>query len=254
MKYNISIITESKKFSILDVCEEQLQRVLDAYNYGKETAFIKGEKHRFAKLQEIQIFTFEHPQIKTEEEILEAFNSLDIVAKFDLGFIACIPVKFLEQLGTRVTDQFITNDYGYLKDEKQGAADKDTYVDPERIDELNGIDDDDFDFTKLVALLNELNIAYSHDLFLSIPPLVRAIIDHIPPVFGKANFGDVSGSHGTRSFQESMRNLNNSSRKIANSFLHCQIRKKENLPNRTQINFSNDLDVLLQEIVRVRKK
>lgn len=254
MKYNISIITESKTFSILDVCEEQLQRVLDAYNYGKETAFIKGKKYRFVKLQEIQIFTFEHPQVKTEDDIWEAYNTSNSSEKLLYQLMGWLPTGILEQVGTRVTDQFITNDYGYLKDEKQGAAHKDTYVDPERIDELNGIDDDDFDFTKLVALLNELNIAYSHDLFLSIPPLVRAIIDHIPPVFGKANFGDVSGSHGTRSFQESMRNLNNSSRKIADSFLHCQIRKKENLPNRTQINFSNDLDVLLQEIVRVRKK
>lgn len=254
MKYNIFIKSQIQTFNILDVSEEQLQRVLEVYKYGKDSLFIKGKRYWLTRLHEIQIFTFEHPQIKTENELWESFNSLDIVAKFALGFEAFLPVKFLEQFGTRVTDEFITNDYGYLKDEKRGALHKDNYVDPERIDELNGIDDDDFDFTKLIAFLNELNIAYSHGLFLSIPLLVRAIIDHIPPVFGKDNFGDVSGSHGIRSFQDSMNNLNKSSRKIADSFLHCQIRKKENLPNRTQINFSNDLDVLLQEIVRVRKK
>ena len=48
--------------------------------------------------------------------------------------------------------------------------------------------------------------------------------------------------------------LDKSSRKIADSFLHTQIRKHESaLPTFTQINFKHDLDVLLQEIVRVIK-
>lgn len=34
------------------------------------------------------------------------------------------------------------------------------------------------------------------------------------------------------------------------SLLHQQIRKREVVPNRTQVNFSNDLDVLLGEIIR----
>ena len=45
--------------------------------------------------------------------------------------------------------------------------------------------------------------------------------------------------------------LEKSSRKIADSYLHTQIRKNESsLPTETQINFKNDLDVLLQEIER----
>jgi hypothetical protein len=36
--------------------------------------------------------------------------------------------------------------------------------------------------------------------------------------------------------------------------LHYQIRKSETLPNETQIGFSNDIDVLLSEIVRILKK
>ncbi len=48
-----------------------------------------------------------------------------------------------------------------------------------------------------------------------------------------------------------MTNLENSSRKIADSYLHTRIRNKESLPNRTQVNFSNDMDVLLSEIIRI---
>ncbi|MBT9188807.1 hypothetical protein [Zobellia russellii] len=254
MNYNIFVKNQSGTFNILDVNEEELDKILDVYKYGKDTVFIKGKKYWFTKLHEIQIFTFEHHQIKTEKDLWETCKSQDLIERGYLGFGEWLPVKILEQAGKRVTDQYITNDYGYLKDVKLGTSVNENYVDPERIDELDGIDDDDFDFTKLVALLTELNIAYSHGLFLSIPLLIRAVIDHIPPVFGKANFPDVCGSHGTHSFRESMKNLNNSSRKIADAFLHSHIRKKENLPNRTQINFRNDLDVLLQEIVRVRKK
>jgi hypothetical protein len=50
-----------------------------------------------------------------------------------------------------------------------------------------------------------------------------------------------------------MKNLNASSRKIADQYLHTHIRNKEVLPNEQQIDFLNDLDVLLSEIYRVLK-
>ena len=50
-----------------------------------------------------------------------------------------------------------------------------------------------------------------------------------------------------------MANLETSSRKIADHYLHAQIRQSEALPNVTQIDFSNAVDFLLAEIVRVLK-
>jgi hypothetical protein len=254
LNYNLYIRNQSGTFNILDVNEDELAKILDVYKYGKDTVFIKGKKYWFTKLHEIQIYTFEHSQLKTEKDLWEKCKSQELIERGYLGIGEWLPPKILEQVGNRVTDDFITDDYGYLKDVKLNPAVAEHYVDSERIDELSKISDDDFDFTKLIAFLKELNIAYSHGLFLSIPLLVRAIIDHVPPVFGKANFADVCGSYGTRSFKDSMINLNGSSRKIADAFLHSHIRKQENLPNKTQINFSNNLDVLLQEIVRIRKK
>jgi len=81
--------------------------------------------------------------------------------------------------------------------------------------------------------------------------LVRSILDHVPPIFQSRNFGEVVANHGGRSFKESMRNLNDSSRKIGDQHLHGQIRRKETLPNETQVDFSNSLDVLLAEIERL---
>jgi hypothetical protein len=42
-----------------------------------------------------------------------------------------------------------------------------------------------------------------------------------------------------------MQNLSNSSRKIADAHLHTQIRDKESCLTQSQVDFSNDLDVLL---------
>jgi hypothetical protein len=84
--------------------------------------------------------------------------------------------------------------------------------------------------------------------------LVRAILDHVPPIFGLAKFSDIANNyHGSKSFKESMKHLENSQRDIADHHLHVQIRSRESLPNKTQINFSADLDVLLSEVVRVLK-
>lgn len=47
-----------------------------------------------------------------------------------------------------------------------------------------------------------------------------------------------------------MRNLENSSRKIADQHLHCRIRRSESLPTARQVDFGNDLDVLLAEVAR----
>jgi hypothetical protein len=84
--------------------------------------------------------------------------------------------------------------------------------------------------------------------------LPRAILDHVPPIFGAQTFAEVSSCYaGSKSFKASMQTLENSLRNIADQHLHCQIRPSEVLPNAKQVNFGNDLDVLLSEIVRINK-
>jgi hypothetical protein len=45
--------------------------------------------------------------------------------------------------------------------------------------------------------------------------LTRAILDHVPPVFGVNTFAEVAINHGGRSLKEAMSHLENGSRKIA---------------------------------------
>jgi predicted nucleic acid-binding protein len=125
------------------------------------------------------------------------------------------------------------------------------FVDENRLQELRGIKSSSFDLSRLIRLCEELNKCYAGENFLATAMLVRGILDHVPPVFGCKSFTEVANNYaGSKSFKQCMGHLENTSRKIADAYLHEQIRISETLPNETQVNFSSDLDVLLAEIVR----
>ena len=109
-----------------------------------------------------------------------------------------------------------------------------------------------FDTLKLIRLLQEINTAHNNDSHLSVGILVRAMIDHIPPIFGFNSFPEVANNYkGTRSFNASMRRLNDSLRNLADAYLHVQIRKVESLPTSIQVDFRAEVDALLSEVSRV---
>lgn len=125
------------------------------------------------------------------------------------------------------------------------------YVPENRLDGLRAVESDDFDLSKLIRFCEELNSAFQNENYLSVAILARAILDHVPPIFGFKTFIEVVNNYGGKSFKKSSQNLQNSSRNIADAYLHEPIRRKESLPNGIQIDFRNDLDVLLGEIVRI---
>jgi hypothetical protein len=139
-----------------------------------------------------------------------------------------------------------------IKSQSLSAA---PFIDPTRLAELRVIQSPEFDLSKLIRYCDELNYNYDEGCFLAVSMLGRAILDHIPPIFSCKSFAEVANNYssGSKSFKQSMEHLENSLRKIADAYLHVQIRKSEVLPNRTQVNFSCDLDVLLAEIVRLLK-
>jgi hypothetical protein len=111
-----------------------------------------------------------------------------------------------------------------------------------------------FDLDRLVRLCEEMNTCYKHSAYHGVIMLTRAILDHVPPLFGTKNFTEVANNYsGSKSFREAMEHLSNGARKIADAHLHVQIRPSESLPNATQVDFSQYLDVLLAEIIRIAK-
>jgi hypothetical protein len=129
------------------------------------------------------------------------------------------------------------------------------YVNNDRIQELRSLQPSNFDLSRLIKLCEELNSAHINKNYLSIALLIRAIIDHVPPIFNVSNFSQVANNYstGTKSFKDHMKNLDDLLRKLSDSYLHTHIRQKEVLPNETQVNFSASLDFLLSEIIRILK-
>jgi hypothetical protein len=128
------------------------------------------------------------------------------------------------------------------------------YVDTRRLEDLKSIKNDNFDLTRLIKLCEEINIACHNNCHMTIAMIMRAIIDHVPPIFGTTSFSEVANNYsGSKSFKDSMQLLDRSLRNVADSHLHVQIRRKETLPSFTQVNFMADLDLLLSEVIRILK-
>lgn len=152
----------------------------------------------------------------------------------------------------RLEEEFLGFDFDetYLK---IGTSSGD-YINNDRLAELKGVSSSQFDLAKLVRICEELNNSLKTESLIAVGLLVRALIDHVPPLFGCRTFKEVCGNYnGGKSFKKSVENLERSSRNIADRLIHGVIRKKESLPTITQVDFSNDIDVLLEEIVRILK-
>lgn len=151
--------------------------------------------------------------------------------------------------------QKIEKEGGKYQERMKYTEKQDTYINTNRLNELRSIQNSSYDLTKLIQLCEELNKDFANESYMAVAMLVRAILDHLPPIFSCKNFSEIANNYsgGSKSFKQSMENLEKSSRKIADAHLHTQIRKKEVLPNKTQVNFSQDMDVLLAEIIRLLK-
>jgi hypothetical protein len=137
---------------------------------------------------------------------------------------------------------------------KQRGVERSEYVSPARIAELESIGSAPYDVARLAQLCRELNAAHENGSLMSVAILVRAIVDHVPPIFGQSSFGQIANNYaGSKSFKASMQHLDNSLRNIADAHLHTQIRPRESLPTEQQVDFKGDLDVLLSEAVRLLK-
>ena len=106
---------------------------------------------------------------------------------------------------------------------KTGSKD---YIAKGRLQDLKAVKNNRFDFSKLIKLCQELDLAFSNRSYLSVAMLTRAILDHVPPVFGCKNFSEVANNYSSKSFKDSMLNLNNSSKRISDLHVNTQLRKR----------------------------
>src|SRR5205823_15030801 len=68
--------------------------------------------------------------------------------------------------------------------EIQFEAKSHALVDPSRMEELKQLNADKFDFSKLIRMCEELNVSFATECHFAVSMLTRAILDHVPPIFG----------------------------------------------------------------------
>ena len=111
MKYNLYIKTQSKSYNIFMIDIEDLEIIVNAYNTGKENFFIGGKKYWIAKLFEIRIFLFNHPD--KFQDFISVANSKGLFEEGYPGDPYLKPI-ILREGGEEVTREFIKGDFGYL--------------------------------------------------------------------------------------------------------------------------------------------
>jgi hypothetical protein len=129
------------------------------------------------------------------------------------------------------------------------------YVSPARIEELRNSPDTKWDTRRLVRMLEELNEAHARAAHLTVAMLLRAIKDHVPPIFDQPNFAAVAANHSpgggkAQSWKAMMGKLEDQMKHVADMYLHQQIRAKESIPEEPGVDFKPALDLLLGEAAR----
>lgn len=129
------------------------------------------------------------------------------------------------------------------------AAARDPYVALRHLSDLKAVSGVKWDMSRLIELCRELNIVVDNECHLAAAYLQRAILDHVPPIFGFENFEQVASNHGGQSMKNAMKRLQTALRDAANLNIHLHIRRKENLPTFNQVNFRSEMDMLLSEVI-----
>ena len=255
MLYNLYISYFAGKYNMFGLTNEKLQKIITAYLNGESHVTLSGIKRTIEGTTSLRIF--QHELEETPEKASQYY--LDNINFREKGFANYyLPPSTLSKMGREVTEIFIQDkEYGEINKTslKRISVETGNYISPERLIELKKIPATSFDFTKLVKLCEELNDNYSMKNYLTVGMIVRTILHHVPPIFGLKNFDEIANNYGGpkdhKSFKKNMTHLNESLKNIADSYLHLQIRKKEVLPTEIQIDFKQDIDVLLGEIIRI---
>ena len=123
------------------------------------------------------------------------------------------------------------------------------FLEPSVLSKLRALKSPKFDFTKLVRMCEELNDAYGRANYLSCALLIRAIMNHVPPVFGCQTFAQVTAQSG-RSLKAVFERLEDTARPIADLHTHALIRAKESVPTKHQVEpYKPGFELLIQEVI-----
>lgn len=122
-------------------------------------------------------------------------------------------------------------------------------ISPDLIKALTEGKPNSFDSLRLAEYCREINSGFTHGNLISCLLLMRAVLNHVPPVFGLTDFSQVV-AQASRSLKDNFEHLDESLRKIGDLYTHQHMRKKEHLPTQGQVEkFGPQFELLLQEVL-----
>lgn len=129
------------------------------------------------------------------------------------------------------------------------------YVARQRIYDLTQLKHVPFDLARVLSVLIEINESARVANLHSIALLVRMLIDHTAPIFGKGSFKEVvNNSAIPRSLKKNLELLDAGLRNIADLFLHSHISRHISLPTELQVDFRHSLDQYLGYMIKELQK
>lgn len=111
--YNIHIENSTELFTIFELDEIDLKKVVEAYDIGKEDIFINGRRYQLKGLKEIRIFDMR--KLKGSLRDFLNFNETKIYHHFEGSKFRGVKLPAHYLIGNDITKDFITNDYGWKK-------------------------------------------------------------------------------------------------------------------------------------------
>jgi len=109
--FNIYIENEFDIFTISEISDTDLNRIIEAYDFGKESIFINGKKYNLKGLNEIRIFDMTKLKGTFNDFInIEENRQFNI---FKENRIIGHKIPLLSRIGNDLTNQYIINDFGW---------------------------------------------------------------------------------------------------------------------------------------------
>jgi predicted transcriptional regulator with HTH domain len=122
-------------------------------------------------------------------------------------------------------------------------------ISPDLIKALREAKPNTFDASRLAEYCHEINSGFAHGNLISCLLLMRAVLNHVPPIFGHTDFSQVVANVG-RSLKDNFEHLDEGLRKIGDLYTHQHMRKKDHLPTPGQVEkFGPQFELLLQEVL-----
>jgi hypothetical protein len=202
---------------------------------------------RYAGINDVKSYVARVTDLMPEAEpVAVGAESLPVAPSYRFS-----PPIIVRQLPTSVTGFNSDPDEASAPDPQPSAP---VYVDESLIKELEDMQGStEWDVTKLAQLLRELNSNFAAENPYSCLALLRAILDHVPPVFKAPNFDQAVSNHKWGQTDKSTDRVYalklRDARALGDDVLHRHIRKKPDLISMEDVPIRRYLNAILRHVI-----